>query len=124
MLNTSIIMRLRTLALLISMTSPALAYAREAPPVAVVQKEDIRLLGRLNVNLATREQLLEIPGLDGLKVDALLDARTRGPLSSLSAFTLSDESLARLSTEGPSTLRKIRPLPLEVFITASASATR
>jgi len=100
------------------------ADAKDADRPAAVAKEDIRLLGRLNVNQATREELLQIPALDSLKVDELIEARSRGPLTSLTAFTLPEETVARLSFEGPSTLRRIRALPLETFVTTSASATR
>ena len=79
---------------------PAAAWAKDAKDdgqVAVVLKEDIRLLGRLNVNQATREELLLIPSLDAQKVDELIEARGRGALASLSAFTLPEEAVARLS---------------------------
>ena len=117
-------MRLVPLALALTMTYPAMGFAREAAPSAVVQKEDIRLLGRLNVNTATRDELLQLPTLDAQKVDELLDARTRGALTSLAVFQLSADASARLSLEGPSTLRRIRPLPLEIFAVTPHSATR
>ena len=42
----------------------------------------------------------------------------------LAAFQLPAETSLRLSVAGPSTLRKIRPLPLEVYTPAPSSATR
>ena len=104
--------------------APGFASAKDLDRPAGVAKDDIRLLGRLNVNQATREELLLIPALDPLKADELLAARDRGPLTSLSAFGLSEESLTRLSVAGPSTLRRIRPLPLESFVSVPATARR
>jgi hypothetical protein len=103
-----------------------LAFGKEASPPAAVQKEDIRLLGRLNVNIATRDELLQVPTLDAEKVDQLLEARSRGPITttSLAVFNLTPEAALRLCTSGPSTLRKIRPLPLEIYTPASTSAAR
>ncbi len=92
---------------------------RQSPP----HKEDIRLLGKLNVNTATRDELLQIPALTEREVDQLLEARTRGPLRSLASFTLPAEANGRLSLSGPSTLRRIRALPLEIYAQPS-SATR
>ena len=106
------------------MTYPVLAFAKDAAPLAAVQKEDIRVLGKLNVNLASRDELLQLPSLDASKVDQLLEARTRGPLVSLTSFQLPADAMLRLTTEGPSTLRRIRPLPLEVFTPNGPSAVR
>jgi hypothetical protein len=100
-----------------------MAAAAEASAGATVQKEDIRLLGKLNVNTATREELLQIPALTEREVDQLIEARTRGPLRSLAAFSLTAEATNRLSFTGASTLRRIRPLPLEIYA-QPASATR
>ena len=107
-----------------SLTLSSLGLAAELPAPPPPAKEDIRLLGKLNVNKATRDELMQIPGLDAVKADALLDARSRGPLTSLAAFQLDAEVQSRLTTAGASTLRRIRPLPLEVFTPAPAAATR
>ena len=95
-----------------------LSAATQAP------KEDIRILGRLNANVATREELLQIPGMEAAKVDAMLDARAQGALSSLDRFGLTPDVLSRLSLDGCSTLRRIRVLPLETFAQSPKSATR
>lgn len=99
------------------------AHAKEAPLSPTI-KDDVRVLGHLNVNQATRDELLQIPGLDTAKADELLSARAHGALSSLASFNLSPEALARLSVEGSSTLRRIRVLPLETFAPAATSAAR
>jgi hypothetical protein len=116
-------MRSLALIFIISALCPAVSRAAEAAPVAIAQKDDIRLLGKLNVNTATREELLQIPSLTEREVDQLLEARTRGPLRSLVSFTLPAEANGRLSLSGPSTLRRIRALPLEIYAQPS-SATR
>ena len=117
-------MRLVPLTLALTMTYPAMLFAREAAPSTVVQKEDIRVLGRLNVNTATRDELMQLPVLDTPTVDQLIEARTRGRLTSLVVFQLSADAAARLSVDGPSTLRRIRPLPLETYAVTPHSATR
>jgi hypothetical protein len=116
-------MRFLALIIVVSVVCPGVSRGAEAPPVATAQKDDIRLLGKLNVNTATRDELLAIPALSEREVDQLLEARTRGPLRSLASFSLSTEACARLSLSGPSTLRRIRPLPLEIYA-QPASATR
>jgi len=117
-------MRNKLLFLLISMACSIPAFAKEAAPLASVQKDDIRLLGKLNVNLATREELMLLPALNAQKIDQLLEARTRGTLTSLAAFQLPEEALFRLTVSGPSTLQRIRPLPLEVYAPRPQSAAR
>ena len=119
-------MRTTALTLALTITYPVFAFAKEATPLAGVQKEDIRLLGRLNVNTASRDELLQLPALDNEKVDQLIEARTRGPLTdaSLAVFQLPADISTRLCTSGPSTLRRIRPLPLETFAPTPSSAKR
>ena len=115
-------------ALLTGSVAPSVASARETSLLSAAsqapQKEDIRILGRLNANVATREELLQIPGMDAAKVDEILGARAQGTLSSLERFGLSPDVLSRLSLEGSSTLRRIRVLPLETFAQSPKSATR
>jgi len=89
--------------------------AKAAAPVAVAQKEDIRVLGRLNVNCATREQLLTVPGIDTTTVDAMLQQRHGGPILDLTPFSLPAEAAEHLKTEGESDYRRIRRLPLKVL---------
>jgi hypothetical protein len=99
------------IALLIS----SVASAKAATPVAAVQNEDIRVLGRLNVNLATREQLLTVPGLDATAVDALLQQRKLSPISNLGELSLPAEAVDHLKTDGEPDYRRIRRLPLQVL---------
>ncbi|MGZ3439220.1 MAG: hypothetical protein ACXVDD_06880 [Polyangia bacterium] len=73
------------------------------------------MLGRLNVNLATREQLLTVPGLDAAAVDALLQQRKAGPISNLGALSLPSEAVEHLKTDGEPDYRRIRRLPLQVL---------
>ncbi len=119
-------------ALLASSLAPSVASAREtsllsaatATATQAPQKEDIRVLGRLNANVATRDELLQVPGIEATKVDEILEARAQGALSSLDRFGLAPDVLSRLSLEGRSTLRRIRVLPLETFAQSPKSATR
>ncbi len=106
------------IALLIS----SVAAAKAATPVATVQSEDIRVLGRLNVNSATREQLLTVPGLDAANVDAILKQRQVAPISSLSALPLPPEAIEHLKTDGDSDYRRIRRLPLQVLDTVKTAS--
>ena len=99
------------IALLIS----SVAAAKAASPVAAVQNEDIRVLGRLNVNSATREQLMTVPGLDATAVDAVLQQRKQGPISNLGALPLPTEAVEHLKTDGEPDYRRIRRLPLQVL---------
>ena len=77
-----------------------------------VNTPQIRTVGRLNVNLASREQLAKIPGLEPAAIEALLLARTQGELTDLSALNLPDESLAHLKTEGESNFYRLQQNPL------------
>jgi hypothetical protein len=98
-------------ALLIS----TVAAAKAASPVAAVQNEDIRVLGKLNVNCATREQLMTVPGLDRTLVDSILQLRQKGPISDLQTLTLPADASDHLKTDGESDYRRIRRLPLQVL---------
>ena len=98
------------------------AAAKAASPVAAVQNEDIRVLGKLNVNTATREQLLTVPGLDATSVDALVEQRARIPITNLPALQLSPDALEHLKTTGDSDYRRIRRLPLQVLHTVQTAA--
>jgi hypothetical protein len=98
------------------------AAAKAATPVAAVQNEDIRVLGRLNVNSATREQLLTVPGLDATSVDAILKQRLTAPISNLGALPLPAEAIEHLKTDGDSDYRRIRRLPLQVLDTVKTAS--
>ena len=106
------------IALLIS----SVAAAKVATPVAAVQNEDIRVLGRLNINSATREQLLTVPGLDGASVDAILKRRQLAPISNLGTLTLPADAIDHLKIDGDSDYRRIRRLPLQVLDTVQTAS--
>jgi hypothetical protein len=106
---------MRSLMCVITLLISSVAAAKAASPVAAVQNEDIRVLGRLNVNLATREQLMTVPGLDGTTVDALVQQRKLGPISDLGALSLPAEAIEHLKTSGEPDYRRIRRLPLQVL---------
>jgi DNA uptake protein ComE-like DNA-binding protein len=125
---------MKTLLLAFAIQCPLAAHAKEsaaqpvAQPAAVVPavvEDSIRTLGRLNVNTATREQLLTVPGLDAATVDDLLRERSRSPIVDLAALRqLSDEALTHLKTSGASDIRRIRQLPLVRLDQSPASASR
>ena len=98
------------------------AAAKAATPVAIDQKEDIRVLGKLNVNQASRDQLLTVPGLDPALVDTILQQRQRAPISDLSTLPLPAEAREHLKTGGDSDYRRIRRLPLQVLDTVQTAA--
>jgi hypothetical protein len=93
----------------------AMATAKAATPVAADQKEDIRVLGKLNVNEASREQLLTVPGLNEQAVDAILSQRQKGAILDLATIPITPDALPHLKTSGPSDYRRIRQLPLQVL---------
>lgn len=97
------------------------AAAKAASPVAAVQNDDIRVLGKLNINSATREQLLTVPGLDPARVESILEQRARARISSLPALQLPPEAVEHLKTDGDSDYRRIRRLPLQVLDTVQTA---
>jgi hypothetical protein len=98
---------------------PAVAkgLAGATTPVAGdgVNSPQLRVVGRLNVNTATREQLLKVPGLDEAAADAILAARATQPIADLSklATPLSPEALVHLKTDGDSNFTRILQHPLQ-----------
>jgi hypothetical protein len=75
--------------------------------------QQLRVVGRLNVNTATREQLSKVPGLDPTAVDAILQAREEDPIKDLAALPgLSDEARLHLKTDGESNFTRILQNPL------------
>lgn len=106
---------MRSLVCVIALLASSVAAAKAAAPVAAVQNEDIRVLGKLNINQATREQLLTVPGLDPAAVDAILHERAKAPISNLSALPLPPDATEHLKTDGDSDYRRIRRLPLQVL---------
>ena len=112
----------RNLILAISLLFSMAAQANDATPVvAGDQIGYIRVLGRLNVNTATRVQLAQLPGLDSAKIDALLQVR---PILDLEKLDLPEDALAHLKTEGDSTLYRVRQNPLRRVDLTPASASR
>jgi DNA uptake protein ComE-like DNA-binding protein len=115
---------------------PAVAYAKESPrapstpataaPAAPTgADETVRTLGRVNVNTATRELLLSVPGLDGAVADELIRERAQAPIVDLATVhQLPEEALSHLKTSGASDLRRIRQLPLVRLDQSPASASR
>src|SRR6478752_1845776 len=106
---------MRSLVCVFALLISTVAAAKAASPVAAVQSEDIRVLGRLNVNCATREQLMTVPGLDRPMVDSILQLRQKGPISDLGTLTLPADAADHLKTDGESDYRRIRRLPLQVL---------
>src|SRR4051794_8583106 len=89
---------------------PAIGVAVPATNVASagVEGPQLRVVGRLNVNLATREQLLWVPGLDAQSVEAILEARLAAPITDLDTIpNLSDEARTHLKTEGESNFLRL-----------------
>jgi DNA uptake protein ComE-like DNA-binding protein len=103
-----------------------LAAAKETSPLTVevvsVAPDEVRTLGRVNVNSATRDQLVAVPGLDAERVDVILRERAKAPIHDLGSLHLmSEEALSHLKTQGSSDLRRIRQLPLVRIGEATAS---
>jgi hypothetical protein len=110
---------MKTLALVIITVFGSTAFAKEATSVASaatvvagdgVNQPQIRAVGRLNVNTASREQLLKVPGLETAQVDAILAAR---PLNTLTAIpNIAADVLSHLKTDGESNFFRILQNPL------------
>jgi hypothetical protein len=90
--------------------SPALAGETPSDGFDAVAQSAIRSLGRVNINLATRQELLNV-GLDAVTVERVLRDRARRPIADLTAF--SPAVRRHLKTDGVSDFRRIRQLPLE-----------
>lgn len=105
-------------------TSVALAQPVASDATTTVDTPVVRVLGQLNVNDATRSQLLTVPGLEAAQVDALLTARQEhGLLATADLKLLPAEALAHLKADGESDYRRIRRLPLQAVIGGTALAT-
>jgi hypothetical protein len=77
---------------------------------------EIRILGQLNVNTASKEELLTVPGLDDNAVETILAARKKGPLTDLQALgSLPLNALSHLKLSGDSDYRRIRKLPFQIM---------
>ena len=117
-------MRSLTIALVLSMGSAVWAAESEGPVVTTVHNDDTRVIGRLNANVASRDELLQLPSIDAAAADRIIVARSHGKLTTLSHLELSDEACNRLIVDGPSTLRRIRQLPLQVYSPTPEAASR
>lgn len=105
-------------------SSVALAQPAATDAATTVDTPVVRVLGQLNVNEATRGQLLTVPGLDPTLVDALLAQRgQQGTLAAADLTQLPAEALAHLKTDGESDYRRIKRLPLQLVIGGTALAT-
>ncbi|HZS38863.1 MAG TPA: hypothetical protein VFF06_18650 [Polyangia bacterium] len=111
------------MALLLALAAGPVASAKEATVAAADSVQDIRAVGRLNVNRATREQLLRVPGVDEVEADALLARRAEGPIGVLGGFGLPPAALEHLKTDGESNFCRIVQLPLR-RLDAPATAAR
>src|SRR5262249_4431081 len=108
-------MRLLLLAILMFVWAPA--WAKNVSSQVTDQKQDIHVLGKLNVNTASREALLTVPGVDAGLADAILDARQKAPIDDLQTVghPIPTEAAPFLKTDGTSDYRRIRRLPLQVI---------
>src|SRR4051794_31866483 len=106
---------MRTLVLAALLFLPALAGAKNVSSVDTDQSQDIRVLGRLNVNAATRDALLTVPGMEASLADAILQARQKAPIEDLNSLSVPGpaETATHLKTDGASGYRRIRRLPLQ-----------
>jgi hypothetical protein len=114
---------MQTILIALSLLFSGVADAKAATSLAADQKLDIRVLGKLNVNSATREQLLTVPGLDAQLVDVIVSARHNAPIQDLAALPVSADAAQHLKTGGESDYRRIRVLPLEVVTTPATTTT-
>jgi len=96
---------------------PALAGAKHVSSQVTDQNQDIRVLGQLNVNAASRDALLTVPGMQASMVDAILQARQKAPIGDLNSLTvpIPADTASHLKTDGASDYRRIRRLPLQVI---------
>jgi hypothetical protein len=116
-------MRYLIIGISLAVFSPA--SAKQAAPVASCDHFGYtRVLGRLNVNRASRAELQLVPGLDSAQIDELLHARAQGPITDLTQLALSEEALNHLKTEGESNLYRVRQNPLRRIDSVPASAAR
>jgi len=72
----------------------------------------IRTVGRLNVNTASRDALLKVPGLEAAQVDAILAARADHEITDLAPLALPEAALIHLKTAGESNFYRIQQNPL------------
>jgi DNA uptake protein ComE-like DNA-binding protein len=81
-----------------------------------VEKTQLRCVGRLNANTATREVLLQVPGLDAATVEAILEARVMAPIRDLASVPgIPDEARVHLKLDGNSNFMRLLQHPLQTF---------
>ncbi|HEY7958120.1 MAG TPA: hypothetical protein VII38_22620 [Polyangia bacterium] len=98
--------------------TPATAVASEG-----ASQPQLKSVGRLNVNTATRRELSAVPGLDPVAIEAILEARTTSPISDLARIApITAQARLHLKTEGPSNFYRVLQLPLERLAPVSASS--
>jgi DNA uptake protein ComE-like DNA-binding protein len=79
-------------------------------------KSQLAFVGRLNVNTASRDQLLRVPGLDGSLVEAILEARVESPIADLDEVAgLPDQARVHLKLDGDSNFTRILKNPLQTL---------
>jgi hypothetical protein len=113
------------LILLVFLAIPSVGQAKEAASVAASDQTGyIRVLGRLNVNTASRAEFELVPGLDSSKIDGLLRARSAAPIADLGPLGLPEDALDHLKTEGDSNLYRVRQSPLRRVSPSFGDGTR
>jgi len=101
---------------------PASTLAMPATPVAGdgVVAPQLKVVGRLNVNTASSDDLKKVPGLDAATLEWILEARITAPITDLDTIPdLTDEARAHLKATGDSNFFRILQNPLR-----SLAATR
>ena len=85
------------------MSVDAAAQPPTVPPSAYMTADPLEVTPRLDLRVATREQLLQLPGIGPARAEAILRLRGVNRLSRL-------RDLRRVRGIGPRTLRRLRPL--------------
>jgi hypothetical protein len=92
-----------------------------ATPVAAdgVIAPQLKVVGRLNVNTASRDDLKKVPGLDATTLEYIVEIRLTEKITDLDTIpNLSDEAHAHLKVIGESNFTRILQNPLQT-LTAS-----
>ena len=85
------------------MSVDAAAQPPTVPPSAYMTADPLEVTPRLDLRVATRDQLLQLPGIGPARAEAILRLRGVNRLSRL-------RDLRRVRGIGPRTLRRLRPL--------------
>jgi DNA uptake protein ComE-like DNA-binding protein len=102
------------------LAGPAMATEGAVTVTAVasdgVSQPQVKAVGRLNVNTASRAELTRVPGLDGAAIEAILATRAASPIQDLARVAgIPAETLRHLKTEGMSNFTRILQNPLQVL---------